>query len=164
VSKAEKHVWQDRAMNAADKAELGNFISLCVKVKAWDRLVGRIHSAKPGELEAQSHYCTEPAAQGLTRRDPIAAAKLYSALGLRIVNAGKSKYYHEALEHFEKARDLYCAIGQPAEWVAVVQSVRTAHSRKSGFVSAFEKIVSCKVERVPSFAEQAQERWKRLTA
>ncbi len=164
VPKAEKVAWLERAMATADKTELGDFISLCVKAKAWDRLARRIHLAKPGELEAQSHYCTEPAAQGLMKSDPLAAAKLYSALGLRIVNAGKSKYYHEALEHFEKSRDLYCATGQRAEWVAVVQFVRTAHSRKSGFVSAFEEIVSGKCGRVPSFAEQAQERWKRLTA
>lgn len=164
VPTKKKAAWQERAMVAADEADLGDFISLCVKVKAWDRLARRIHLAKPDELEAQSHYCTEPAAQGLAKINPLAAAKLYRALGLRIVNAVKSKYYHEALVHFEKARDLYCAIGQPAEWVAVVQFLRTTHSRKSGFVSAFEKIVSGKVERVPSFAEQAQERWKRLTA
>jgi tetratricopeptide (TPR) repeat protein len=164
VPKKEKAAWRERAMEAADKADLGDFISLCVKVKAWERLAQRVHLAKPGELEAQSHYCTEPAAEGLTKNDPLAAAKLYRALGLRIVNAGKSKYYREALEHFGKARDLYCAAGQPAEWGAVVQFVRAAHSRKSGFVSAFEKIVSGKSGRVPSFAEAAQERWKRLTA
>lgn len=164
VPTKEKAAWQERALVAADEADLGDFISLCVKVKAWDRLARRIHLAKPDELEAQSHYCTEPAAKGLAKIDALAAAKLYRALGLRIVNAGKSKYYHEALEYFEKCRDLYCAKGQPAEWVAVVQFVRTAHSRKSGLVSAFEKIVSGKVERVPSFAEQAQERWKRLTS
>ena len=164
VPTKEKAAWQERATVAAGEADLGDFISLCVKVKEWDRLARRIHSAKPGELESQSHYCTEPAAQGLMRRDPIAAAKLYSALGVRILNAGKSKYYREALEHFEKARDLYCAAGQSAAWVEVVTFVRTDHSRKSGFMSAFEKIVSGKSGRFPSFAEAAQERWKRLTA
>jgi hypothetical protein len=164
VPTKEKAAWQERAMVAAREADLGDFISLCVKVKEWDRLARRIHSSKPGELESQSHYCTEPAAQGLMRRDPIAAAKLYSALGVRIVNAGKSKYYREALEHFEKARDLHCAAGQSAAWTEVVTFVRTDHSRKSGFMSAFEKIVSGKSGRFPSFAEAAQERWKRLTA
>lgn len=163
VPKNERAAWQERAMVAAQGAELGVFIPLCVKAKAWDRLARRVHLAKPGELEAQSHYDTEPAAQGLRRRDSIAAAKLYRALGLRIVNAGKSKYYHEALEHLQNARDLFCATGQSAEWDAVVQFVRTAHSRKSGFMSRFEKIVSGKSERFPSFAEQAQDRWKRLT-
>ena len=90
VPKGEKAAWQQRAMVAADEADLGDFISLCVKTKEWDRLARRVHSAKPAELEALSHYCTEPAAKGLAKRDALAAAKLYRALGLRIVNAGKA--------------------------------------------------------------------------
>ena len=164
VPKGEKAVWQERAMAAADKADLGNYIPLCVKAKEWDRLAQRIHSAKPAELAALSHYCTESAAKGLAKKDALAAAKLYRALGLRIVNAGKSKYYGEALEHFAKARDLYCGIGQAAEWLAIVEFVRTAHSRKSGFLSAFEEIISGKSKHSPSYAEEAQARWKRLTS
>jgi hypothetical protein len=164
VPKGEKAVWQERAMAAADKADLGNFIPLCVKAKEWDRLVQRVHSAKSHELEALSHYCTEPAANGLVKKDAIAAAKLYRALGLRVVNAGKGKYYGEALGHLAKARDLYCGASQAAEWLAIVEFVRTAHSRKSGFLSAFEEIVSGKSKRSSSYAEAAQARWKRLTS
>jgi uncharacterized Zn finger protein len=80
------------------------------------------------------------------------------------VNAGKSKYYREALDHFAKARGLCGAAGQAAEWAAVVEFVRTAHSRKSGFLSAFERIVAGKCERAPSYAEEAQARWKRMTS
>jgi hypothetical protein len=36
--------------------------------------------------------------------------------------------------------------------------------RKSGFLAAFEQIASGKSQRPPSFAEQAQEQWKRLTS
>lgn len=164
VPKGAKADWHERVMAAADKANLGNFISLCVKAKEWDRLARRIHSAKPVELEPLSHYCTEPAAKGLAKRDAFAAAKLHRALGLRIVNAGKSKYYSEALGHFEKARDLYHEAGQSSEWAAVVEFLRTAHSRKSGFLSDFEVIVSGKSERAPSSAEEAQAKWKRLAS
>jgi len=143
-------------MEAAEKADLGNFIPLCVRAKEWDRLAQRIHSAKPAELEALSHYCTEPAAKGLAKKDALAAAKLYRALGLRVVNAGKSKYYGEALGHLAKARDLYCGAGQASEWTAVVEFVRTAHSRKSGFMSSFAAIVSGKFKPSPSYAEEAQ--------
>lgn len=122
----------------------------------------RVHSAKPGDWEALSHYCTEPAAKGLAKKDALAAAKLYRALGLRIVNAGKSRYYREALEHFANARNLYCGAGQTSEWAAVVGFVRTAHSRKSGFLSAFARVASGKSERTPSYADEAQARWKRL--
>jgi len=164
VPNGERPAWQDRAMTAADKTDLGNFISLCVKAKEWDRLAQRVHSARPAELEALSHYCTESAAEVLAKRDSLAAARLYRALGLRIVNAGKSKYYREALDHFAKARRLYCAAGQPAEWTEVVEFVRTAHSRKSGFLSDFERIVAGKSERTSSYAEETRARWKWMSS
>ncbi len=87
-------------MAAADKADLGGFVSLCVTAREWERLARRVHSARAEESESLSHYCAEPAAKGLAKKDARPAAKLYRALGLRIVNAGKSKYYNEALGHF----------------------------------------------------------------
>ena len=163
VPRAEKTAWHERAMAAADKASLDGFISLCVKAKEWERLARRVHSAAGVELESLSHYCTEPAAKALAKRDALASAKLHRALGLRIVNAGKSKYYKEALDHFENARDLYCAAGQTAEWQSLVGTVRATHSRKSGFLFAFERIVSGK-SHSSSYAEEAHARWKRLTS
>lgn len=165
VPKAEKTAWQERAMTVAGHADLGDFMSLCVKAREWERLAGRVRSAGPAQLEAISHYCSEPAAKGLAKRDAPAAARLYRALGMRILNAGKSKYYDAALDHFEKARDLYYRAGQVSEWEAVVAAVRTTHSRKTGFLAAFEQIGSGKAQRSsPSFAEEAQQRWKRLTS
>lgn len=139
--KKERSNWQERAMAVADQSSLDNFIPLCVKAKEWDRLALRIHAAAPAELEALSHFTTEPAAGGLANHDPLAAVKLYRALGLRIVNSGKSKYYPEALQHFKKARDLYCHLGLVSEWYALAQFVQSAHSRKSGFILAFNRIV-----------------------
>ena len=86
------------------------------------------------------------------------AVRLYE-----ILLSGRSKYYDAALDHLEKAHDLYCGAGQASEWEALVRSVRTVHSRKSGFLSAFEQLASGKTQRFPSFADQAQEGWKRLT-
>jgi tetratricopeptide (TPR) repeat protein len=171
VPKREKAIWQERAMAAATGAGLEAFISLCVKAKEWERLAGEVRTAKAAELEGLSHYCTEPAAKGLAKRDSPAAAKLYQALGMRILNAGKTKYYDAALDHFEKARDLYRGAGQAPEWESVVGTVRTAHSRKSGFLSAFEELVSGESQsapgssrRSPFFADEARERWKRLSS
>jgi hypothetical protein len=161
---SEKAIWHERAMTAAAGVRLGEFISLCVMAKEWERLAQRVHSAKPLELEALSHYCTEPAAKALAKKDPLAAAKLYRALGLRILSAGKSKYYDAALDHFEKARNLFCAAGQSSDWEELAGTVRNAHSRKRGFLAAFEQIATGKSQRPPSFAEQAQEQWKRLTS
>ena len=161
---SEKAAWHERAMAAGASADIGKFISLCVKVKEWAPLAQRVHSAKPVELESLSHYCTEPAAKALAKKDPLAAAKLYRALGLRILNTGKSKYYDAALDHFEKARNLYCGTGHTTDWQDLAAGVRSAHSRKRGFLSAFEQIASGKSQRPPSFADQAQEQWKRLTS
>ena len=163
VPKGEKAAWHERAMVAADQADLGELISLWVKAKEWERLARRVHSATAVELESLIHYCTEPAANGLAKKDGLAAAKLYRALGLRIVNAGKSKYYGEALGYLENARDLYCASGRAAEWQSLVGTVRVTHSRKSGFLLSFERIVSG-TSYSPSYAEQAQAHWKRLTS
>jgi uncharacterized Zn finger protein len=115
-------------MAAAAGVSLGEFISLCVKVKEWERLGQRVYSAKLVELEALSHYCTEAAAKALAKKNPLAAAKLYRALGLRILIAGKSKYYDAALDHFEMARHLYCGAGQSSDWEELAGTVRNAHS------------------------------------
>jgi tetratricopeptide (TPR) repeat protein len=159
-----KAAWHEKAMAAAASANIGEFISLCVRAKEWEQLGQRVHSAKPVELEALSHYCTEPAAKALAKKDPLAAAKLYRALGLRILGVGKSRYYDAALDHFEKARNLYCGAGQISDWEALAGIVRKAHSQKRGFLTAFEQIASGKSQRPPSFAEQAQEQWKRLAS
>jgi uncharacterized Zn finger protein len=135
-----------------------------VKTREWNRLGQRVYSVQSAELEALSHYDTEPAAKGLARKDPLAAAKVYRAMGLRILSTGKSKYYGAALDHFKKVRDLYGRAGQSLEWKALAEFVRKAHSRKSGFMADFEKVVSGKCGRSPSFAEQAHEQWERLTS
>ncbi|MGA2247449.1 MAG: DUF6880 family protein [Verrucomicrobiota bacterium] len=164
VSRGERPKWHERAMAEAAGAGLSEFIPLCVKTREWNRLGQRVHSAQAAQLEALSHYITEPAAKGLARKDSLAAAKLYRALGLRILSSGKSRYYGSALDPFKKARALYGWASQGVEWKALAEFVRKAHSRKSGFMADFEHIVSGKCGRSPSFAEQAQEQWKRLTS
>jgi hypothetical protein len=65
---------------------------------------------------------------------------------------------------FKKARNLYCGAGQTTDWEALAGTVRNAHSRKRGFLAVFEQIATGKSQRPSSFAEHAQEQWKRLTA
>ena len=59
------------------------------------------HSGGIGVAQPLLH---RTAAKVLANKDALAAAKLYRALTLRIVNSGKSKYYREALGHFENGR------------------------------------------------------------
>jgi uncharacterized Zn finger protein len=142
VPKGEKAGWRERALVVAENGNLEVFIDLCVKTREWQRLAARVLTAEPIVLEGISHCCTEPAANGLAKKDPGMAAKLYQALGMRILNAGKSKYYGSALGHFRKACRLYRQADQAPEWQALVEAVRAAHSRKLGFLSGFERIVS----------------------
>jgi len=161
VPKVERKKWHVQAMEAAKAGDLGTFMDICVKTKEWTRLADRVHAAKHDELVAVSHYHSEAAAGKLTRRDAAAAAKLYRAMGFRIVNAKKSKYYENALANFETARDLYKKAGLESEWDALVSAVRTDHARKYGFMPGFERIAAGKSVDGPSFAERIEVRWAR---
>ena len=110
-----------------------------------------------------SHYYSEAAAKNLRKTNAPAAAKLYRAMGFRILNAKKSKYYENALESFETARDLYWKAGLDSEWESLVRTVRTDHARKYGFISGFERIVAGGSMEGPSFAERAKARWAKQT-
>jgi hypothetical protein len=92
------------------------------------------------ELEALSHYALEPTARKLEIIDPGEAARLWRAMGMRIVNAGKSKYYGAAFGNFEQAKRCYDEAGLAEDWLSVVCQVRTKHHRKTGFMPGFEKV------------------------
>lgn len=161
VPKGEKTRWHERAMDVATAGDLGPFMGLCVKTKEWTRLASRVHAAKHEELESVSHYYSEGGAEGLIKRDAAAAAKLYRAMGFRILNAKKSKYYENALANFETARDLYRKAGREPEWDALINAVCADHSRKYGFMPEFERIASGGSVDGPSFAERAKTRWQK---
>ncbi len=81
---------------------------------------------------------------------------------MRIVNAGKSKYYGAALDHLEHAKKCYARAGFGADWELLVADVRERHYRKKGFMAGFEQIVSDVAKRrEPTFLERAKRRWPR---
>ena len=91
---------------------------------------------------------------------PALAARLHAACGLRVVNRGKSKYYAEALVNFERARDCYLRAGMLSRWNALVDEVRSAHSRKTGFMPAFLQLAAGqKRAPEPSFLERARKKY-----
>lgn len=161
VPKAERKKWHGQAMESAGAGSIGSFMDVCVKTKEWTRLADRVHAATHEELAAVSHYHSEAAAEKLDKRDAAAAAKLYRAMGFRIVNAKKSKYYENALANFETARDLYRKAGLETEWAELVETVRAEHSRKYGFMPGFERIAAGKSVEGPSFGERTKARWAR---
>ena len=162
VPAKEKMSWHQKAMEASEKGDLSSQIDLWIEKKENDRLVSRLRRATDEELEDLSHFRTEPLARKLERSHPDISARVYRALCMRIVNAGKSKYYDAALDSIEHAKNCYVKAGLNAEWQAVVADVRARHSRKKGFMAGFEDIVSGAPKHIePPFLERAKARWPR---
>ncbi len=159
VSAKDGRSWHEKVINLIKKGPIESVFEICVETKEYDVLVDRILKCKHKTLEDLSHYNTEEAAKVLTKKYPEAAVKVYRALGIRIVNSKKSKYYHVALEHFEKTKDLYRKIGQENEWNKLVESIISEHSRKSSFIGGFKDVVSDAKKKKLSFAERASKRW-----
>lgn len=158
----ESRQWHTKAIHEARKASLSAFIEICVKTDEWEILSKRIALVKHEELEQISHYVTEKAAQGLVVDHEWAAAKIYRALAMRIIKSSKSKYYQYALEHFQRAKELYEKSGQDREWSFIVARVREDHSRKYSFIGAFEAIAAGeKLESPESFESRVQKRWRK---
>ena len=160
VPKVAKAEWHMRAMATAAQADIDDFMDVFVATGEWEPLASRVLAVSDGALEDLSHYTLEPAAEGLAKRNIPAAAKLYRALGFRILTSKKSKYYDAALSHFRRARDLCRKANLDCEWQAVVDRIYAEHSRKYGFMPGFERLLVGETESNPSFAEKARDRWQ----
>jgi tetratricopeptide (TPR) repeat protein len=160
VPAKEKKTWHQKAMHASEKGDLNSQIELWLKKKEIDRLVSRLRRATNKNLEALSHYTAEPLAYKLERSHPDVTARVYCALCMRIINAGKSKHYDAALDSIERAKKCYAKAGLDDDWQAVLADVRQRHFRKKGFMAGFEEIVSGAPRNVePPFLERAKARW-----
>ena len=161
VPENERAAWHDKAMSAAADEDLSSVIPLFVEQGEVERLARRIAATTDGELEELSHFTTEPAAKLLAEPHPALAARVFRALGLRIVNAKKSRYYDAALHDLERARDCYSSAGEQAQWEALVAEIRRKHARKGGFMEGFERLAAGYSARAPapSFLERARSRW-----
>ncbi len=160
VPKAERGVWHEKAMVASEQGDLASLIDLWLGAKEMDRLVARLGLASDTQLEGLSHYVTEPAAKRLAKTHPGVAAKVFRALCMRIIDAGKSKYYDAALSNLEKAKSCYRSAGLDAQWQVLAAEIRRYHFRKSAFMPGFERIDrDAGPEREPSFLDRARGRW-----
>jgi len=162
VPKAERGAWHEKAMAASEQGDLDSLIELWLGAKEIGRLVARLERTSDTQLKRLSHYTTEPAAQRLAKTHPGVAARIFRALCVRIIDAGKSKYYFEALSNLEESRRCYQKAGLDGQWKALVAEIRRDHHRKSGFMPGFEAIVAGKRTRIePSFLDRARDRWTR---
>ena len=158
--KQDRASWHAKAMEAAAGADLYSLIGLFVETKETGRLSELVKKSTDEELEAVSHYALEPAARRLEKAHPAEAARLWRAMGMRVVNAKKSKYYGAALGNFERAKRCYEKAGLGADWESVVREVREAHHRKTGFMPGFEDVVKgAGPSTEPPFLERAKARW-----
>ena len=159
VPKADRASWHSRAMEVADAADLGEAIGLWLETGEIDRLADRLRRVPARALKGLSHYVTEPAAGRLAKTHPDVAASVYVALGLRILEAGKSRYYGAALEHLADARRCYRAIQDQAAWERLLAALRRDHRRKADFLAALNERLD-RVERPgQSWLERARKRW-----
>ena len=129
-------------MEATADADLHSLIELLLATKEVDRLADLVRQTDDVELEDLSHYTTEPVAKKFEKSHPDLAARLWRAQGMRIINAGKSKYYTAALSNFQRAKRCFERAGLTARWEATVAQVRADHRRKSGFMPGFENLVA----------------------
>lgn len=159
VPAMEKIMWHAKAVAVAVVASLDVALELLLKFKELERLAERVVNASNQELMGLSHFRIEPVAKALTKPEPLLAAKTFRALGMRILESKKSKYYAEAHRHFEQAKKLYEASGHPEEWQIIVATVRSEHRRKSSFIDDFERIAAGRPPyRTPTFQERIQGR------
>ena len=161
VPEKERSAWRQKALEAAaSNGDLHSRIDLYLELKEMGRLAALARDTDLQALAGLSHFATEPAAAKLEKSHVDAAARLWRAQGMRIVDGKKSKYYEAAVSNFSSAKRCYLKAGLAAEWEAAVQAVRAAHFRKAGFMAAFEAVVSgASKQRQPSFLEQAKAAW-----
>jgi hypothetical protein len=160
VPKSDRKEWHAQAIEAAEKARPSEFMAICTKTKEWDRLASFALLSSETELESISHFVSEPAAKSLAKSHPAAAATLFRALGMRILKAGKSKYYKEAIANLRNAKACYQKSGLSAQWDTLVAEILRDHRRKYGFLSGFNRLSSRGTQTPePSFLEKARLRW-----
>jgi len=165
IPKEDFRHWHGKAIQEARKSSLSAFIEICTATKEWDVLSGHIIDIAHDKLEKISHYTTEEAAKELAKKHSQAAAKIYAALGMRIIRSGKSKYYGYALEHFRNAKKFYEKAGCDQMWLSLVDRVCQDHSRKYSFIGDFEEIAAGNRPEPPEpFEKRAKKRWKKQTS
>ncbi|MFT5114224.1 MAG: tetratricopeptide (TPR) repeat protein [Parasphingorhabdus sp.] len=159
VPKPERAIWHDKAMRTSNQGDLDFVIGLWLATKEIDRLTERLRRSNHQELESLSHYTMEPVGKKLARPHPDVAARVYRALGMRILGSGKSKYYDAALSHFAQARQCYRKAGEGQAWEALVEEILQKHRRKSAFMPGFEKLIQGEKSQAESaFAERTKRR------
>jgi uncharacterized Zn finger protein len=162
VEEPELEDWHAKAMNAAERTDLHTRIDLLIAAGEISCLADLIVGTTDETLQNTSHFATEAAAKALEDARPELAARLWRAQGMRIVEAGKSKYYDAALGNFTRAKQCYERAGLGVDWERTVRLVIDHHFRTTGFISGFRAVVSGSYpSEPPSFLDRAKDDWRK---
>ena len=82
VDRKDVKLWHQKALEKAKDAFLSGFIDICVNTKEWDKLADHISSIDNEQLEELSHYTTEKAAKGLTKKHELGSSENLQCLGV----------------------------------------------------------------------------------
>jgi hypothetical protein len=166
VPHAERPGWHDRAITAALDGDryLPSVIELLLHTDETRKLGQLAARTSDSSWEGIGHHAAEQAGTTLEPDHPGEAARVWRAAGMRVLKAGKSKYYGAALRYFEHAKRCYQQAGQPTQWQQVIDEVYAQHSRKTSFLPSFDAVVTgTDPATQPSFLDQAKARWGRTT-
>jgi tetratricopeptide (TPR) repeat protein len=162
VPQTERPAWHDRAITAALDGDryLPAVIELLLHTDETGRLGQLAACTSDSSWEGVGHHAAERAGTALEPDHPGEAARIWRAQGMRILTAGKSKYYGAALRYFEHAKRCYHQAGQPAQWQQVIDEVHAQHGRKTSFLPGFDDMVTgTDPAPQPSFLDRAKTRW-----
>jgi tetratricopeptide (TPR) repeat protein len=162
VPQTERPTWHGKAITAAMDGDryLPAVIELLLHTDETDQLGHLAARTSDSGLESIGHHTAEQAGTVLEPGHPGEAARIWRAQGMRILKAGKSKYYDAALRYFEHAKRCYQQAGQSAQWQRVAEEVYAQHSRKTRFLPRFDDLVTgTDATPQPSFLDRAKTRW-----
>lgn len=137
----ERDSWRERALDTMLAGGMSwAYLRICSDEGDVDRLASFVAEHSREKLQQINHKVAEPVAKALEDEQPALAAKVYAAQGLRIVDAGKSKYYDEAVDYFSGARRLWMAVGNEEAWEQFIERVDDEHSRKYKLMKLLRKM------------------------
>jgi uncharacterized Zn finger protein len=58
----------------------------------------------------------------------------------RIIEPGRARHYHHAVDWLRRARDAYRAAGRVAEWQAYLRDLRARHGRKYKLMGLLDEL------------------------
>ncbi|MFN3201550.1 MAG: DUF6880 family protein [Bradymonadia bacterium] len=160
----ERRRWRRRALTRARRDDLGVFIEIGLHAEALDALAAAVVEAGPDVIARLSHHVTEPVAVALSPEHPSAAALIYRALALRILDADRSAWYDAAVDHLRDARRCYLKADQAGVWSALVDYIRRAHGQKHPFMASFRAVLhgDPQADDTP-FLDRAHDIWRQIS-